>query len=315
MDRSVFVGIDVSKDRLDICVCPDEVSWSVSNDEVGVEELTAAFKKRKPVLIIMEATGEYSSVVAGALANEGFPLAIVNPRQVRDFAKATGRLAKTDTLDAKILAQFGEAVKPEPRALPDELTQELKALLARRRQLVEMLVSESNRLSFAHPTIRPEIKIHIEWLKDHLSRLDKELDMLIRSSPLWREKENLLRSVPGVGKVLSLTLLADLPELGTLSNKEIAALVGVAPFNRDSGVLRGTRRIWGGRARVRATLYMAALVASRHNPVISAFYLRLLQAGKKPKVALTACMRKLLVILNAMMRSSEPWRPDLHIMG
>lgn len=315
MKQSVFVGIDVSKEKLDIGSCSEEISWSVSNDEVGIKELLVKLKKLNPTLIVMEATGEYSSLAAGTLAEEGFFVAVVNPRQVRDFAKATGRLAKTDTLDAKILAQFGEAVKPEPRTLPDALTQELRALLVRRRQLVEMLVSEGNRLSSAYPTVRPEIQIHIEWLKDRLSRLDKELDVFIRSSPLWREKENLLRSVPGVGKVLSFTLLADLPELGTLSNKEIAALVGVAPFNRDSGFMRGSRRIWGGRARVRAALYMAALVASRHNPVIEAFYQRLLQAGKKPKVALTACMRKLLVILNAMMRSSEPWRPDLHIAG
>lgn len=315
MNKSVFVGIDISKERLDISALPEKMDWSVSNDDGGVKQLTTKLKSLKPTLIVMEATGSYGSLVAATLTAEGFPLAIVNPRQVRDFAKSTGKLAKTDVLDARTLANYAKTLKPKPRALPDALTQELKALVTRRRQMVEMLTAERNRLYSAAPITHPEIQAHIDWLKDRLGKLDKELKDQIQSDPVWTKNENILKSAPGVGEVLSFTLLAELPELGRLSNKEIAALVGVAPFNRDSGRMRGTRKIWGGRARVRASLYMAALVASRYNPVISEFYQRLIRSGKKPKVALTACMRKLLVILNSMIRKGECWKLDYYILS
>jgi transposase len=236
------------------------------------------------------------------------PVVVVNPRQVRDFAKATGHLAKTDTLDAQVLAQFAEAVRPTPRPLPDAQTQERAARLTRRRQLVEMLVAEKTRRGQASSPIQKQIQVHLTWLERRLRALDEELATAIRSSPLWREKDELLQSMPGVGPVLATTLLASLPELGILSRQQIAALVGVAPLNRDSGTIRGKRTIWGGRAHVRATLYMAAIVASRCNPMIRAFYHRLCAAGKAKKVALTACMRKLLTILNAMLRTRRPWQ-------
>lgn len=307
MRKPVYAGIDISKDKLDTFISSETEARSFQNDAAGAKKLTEVLKKNDVSLVVMEATGKYGSFAASFLASKGFPVAIVNPRQVRDFARATGYLAKTDSIDAKVIAWFAEAVKPEPRTLPDEQAEALKALMARRRQLTEMLVSESNRLNVSHLSIRPKIEEHIRWLKECLAGLDKELDDFLRSSPVWREKEDLLRSVPGIGKVTSCALLSDLPELGTLSRKEIASLVGVAPFNRDSGTLRGARRIWGGRSRVRAALYMAALVAAKHNPVIREFYLRLIQAGKKPKVALTACMRKLLVIVNAMMKNGTGW--------
>jgi transposase len=247
----------------------------------------------------------------GELLAVGLPTVAVNPRQVRDFARALGKLAKTDVLDARILAQFGEAAKPKPRPQPDAQAQELKALVARRRQLVEMLTAEKNRLSRATPRLHPQLKEHIQWLAGQLKELDQDLGWLVRATPAWRAKEQLLRSVPGVGQVLSVVLVANLPELGSLDRRQIAALVGVAPFNRGSGTLRGRRTVWGGRSPVRAALYMAALVATRFNPVIKAFYQRLLGAGKAKKVALTACMRKLLTILNSMLKHQQPWNPDL----
>jgi transposase len=237
---------------------------------------------------------------------------MVNPHQVRDFAKATGRLAKTDRLDAQVLAHFAQAVRPVPHSLPDAQTQELTALLTRRRQVVEMLTAEKNRLRATRSeVVRQRVQDHIRWLEQELAGLDRDLDHTIRESPLWCEKDNLLRSVPGVGPVVSVTLLADLPELGTLSHHQIAALVGVAPLNRDSGRFRGKRMVWGGRGRVRAALYMAALSATRYNPIIKAFYHRLCGAGKARKVALTACMRKLLTILNAMLKHRQTWVPDV----
>jgi transposase len=252
--------------------------------------------------------------VVGALVIVQLPTAVVNPRQVREFARATGRLAKTDAIDAQVLAQFGEAVRPELRPFPDAATQELSALLARRRQLVGMLTAEKNRLRTAAKAVRADVQEHIRWLERRLSDLDGQLAQSIRSSPSWRERDNLLKSTPGVGPVLSVTLLAELPELGTLGRKEIAALVGVAPLNWDSGHLRGKRRVWGGRSRVRAALYMAALVAARRNPVLRAFYERLVEAGKPKKVALTACMHKLLTILNAMIRHRTPWSVGHHAL-
>jgi transposase len=245
--------------------------------------------------------------LAAALAAADIPVAVVNPRQVRDFAKALGTLAKTDRLDARALALFGEGIRPEARPLPDAQAQELAALLARRRQLIEMLTAEKNRLRMALPRVRPQIEAHIQWLRGQRDGLDRDLTDLLRSSPVWREQEELLRSVPGVGPNLVLTLVADLPELGRLNRKQIAALVGVAPLNRDSGTLRGKRTVWGGRAPVRAALYMAALVASRFNPVIRAFYQRLCATAKPKKVALTACMRKMLTILNAMLKHRTSW--------
>jgi transposase len=261
--------------------------------------------------VVLEASGGLEVHIASSLVTAGVPVAVINPRQVRDFAKALGRLAKTDVLDAQVLAMFADMVRPTPRPLPDDQTRILSGLLARRRDLVAMLVAEKNRLPRATPMACRSIQAHISWLKQELKDLDQDLGDTLRQSPIWREKEDLLRSVPGVGKVLSITLLAELPELGSLGRHQIAALVGVAPMNRDSGTLRGKRTVWGGRAPVRAALYMATLVATRFNPVIRTFYLRLCAAGKPKKLALTACMRKLLVILNAMINHRCPWSPVL----
>jgi transposase len=264
-----------------------------------------------PALVVVEATGGLESPLVAALAAAGVPVVVINPRQARDFAKATGQLAKTDAIDAAVLAHFAEAVRPTPRPLPDAATQELRAFLGRRRQLVDMLTTERTRYPRAPASIQAAIQEHITWLEQQVARLDRDLDQRLQASPVWRATDTLLRSVPGVGPVLSRTFLAQVPELGTLNRQKIAAIVGVAPFNRDSGTLRGKRTIWGGRAPVRAVLYMATLVATRHNPVIQTFYRRLLAAGKAKKVALTACMRKLLTILNAMVKSQTPWQPLL----
>lgn len=312
VDSAVYVGIDVSKDRLDLAVRSPEgeiPAFRVPYDEDGLAEALSRLVPLSPALIVLEATGGLETAVAGVLAAAGLPVAIVNPRQVRHFAQATGRLAKTDRLDAALLARFAEAVRPEPRPLPDEQAQLLSALLTRRRQLVEMKVAEENRLSRASPAVRKSLREHLDWLKQQLDDLDGDLKKLLRESPLWRERDDLLRGVPGVGPVLSATLLAELPELGKLGRKQVAALVGVAPFNRDSGTLRGKRRVWGGRSPVRSVLYMAAVSAARYNPAIKAFYQRLLSMGKAKKVALTACMRKLLLILNAVLKSGTPWCP------
>ncbi len=309
-----YVGVDVAKDWLDAAQRPEGAPWRVSNDERGIAALVERLVQLRPALVVLEATGGMEMPVVGALVVAQLPTAVVNPRQVREFARATGRLAKTDAIDAQVLAQFGEAVRPELRPFPDAATQELSALLARRRQLVGMLTAEKNRLRTAAKAVRADVQEHIRWLERRLSDLDGQLAQSIRSSPSWRERDNLLKSTPGVGPVLSVTLLAELPELGTLGRKEIAALVGVAPLNWDSGHLRGKRRVWGGRSRVRAALYMAALVAARRNPVIRAFYERLVEAGKPKKVALTACMHKLLTILNAMIRHRTPWSVEHHAL-
>lgn len=308
---NVYVGIDVAKDWLDVAQRPGGEAWRVASDETGVAALVERLKGVRPTLVVLEATGGLQIPAVAALAAAGLRTVVVNPRQVRQFAGATGRLAKTDAIDAQVLAQFGEAVRPEVRPLPDAATQELSALVARRRQLIEMLTAEKNRLRLAAEKVRPNIGAHIRWLEGELLDLEGGLGDVIRSSPVWRERDNLLRSVPGVGPVLSSVLLADLPELGKLSRKEVAALVGVAPLNRDSGLFRSRRQVWGGRSHVRTALYMATLVASRHNPAIKSFYQRLLSAGKAKKVALTACMRKLLTILNAMMRHQAPWQHAL----
>lgn len=307
----VFIGIDVSKAQLDIFVRPLASRESVGNEAAGIKTLVERARKLKPALIVLEATGGVERAVTRALASAELPVVVVNPRQVRDFAKATGQLAKTDTIDAEILARFAEAVRPALRALPDEMSLELRALIARRRQITEMIVAESNRLSAASKSVSKRIDAHIRWLEAELERADKDLDQSISQSPIWRENEDLLRTVPGIGPVISRTLLAELPELGKLNRKQIAALVGIAPLNRDSGTLRGRRSIWGGRASVRAVLYMAALVASRRNAVIRTFYRHLRNGGKAPKVALVACMRKLLTILNAMVKHKTHWSENI----
>ncbi|MGH7360397.1 MAG: IS110 family transposase [Candidatus Methylomirabilales bacterium] len=309
VNHPVYVGIDVAKATLDVAVHPTAARWTVAHTEREVAALPTRLAALAPALVVLEATGGLERPLVGALAAAGLPVVVVNPRQIRDFAKATGILAKTDALDAAVLAHFAAAVRPTPRPLPDAATQTLAALVTRRRQLVEMLTAERNRLGSAPRALRAEIQAHITWLKRRLGRLDEDLNQAIRTSPAWRVQDDLLQSVPGVGPVLSRTLLASLPELGTLHRRAIAALVGVAPLNRDSGTCRGRRRVWGGRAAVRAVLYMGALVAVRHNPVLRAFYQRLRAVGKLPKVALTACMRKLLTILNAMLRQQQPWNP------
>ena len=302
-----FVGIDVSKAQVDVAVRPTGKRWTLPYDETGIEGLIPQIVDLEPALVLLEATGGLELPLVAALAAAALPVVVVNPRQVRDFAKATGTLAKTDTLDAAVLAHFADAVRPEVRPLRDAETQALNSLTARRHQVMTMLVSEKNRLGSAIGAVSPRIEAHIAWLEQELSDLDKGLRQTLRQSPVWREKDDLLRTVPGVGEQLSLTLLANLPELGTLNRREIAALVGVAPYNRDSGTRRGKRAVWGGRSRVRAVLYMGALVATRHNPAIRDFYQRLLASGKPKKLALVACMRKLLVILNSMLKNGSPW--------
>ena len=303
----IFIGIDVSKARLDVAMRPSAEKLSVSNDEAGIQALVKRLSELKPVLIVLEATGGLERSVSGTLGSAQLPVVVVNPRQVRDFAKATGQLAKTDRIDAEVMARFAEVIRPPLRPLPDEVSLELRALIARRRQLIEMMVAEKNRLSAASKAVRKRIAAHIRWLETELDRADKDLDHSIRQSSIWQEHEDLLRSAPGIGPVVSRTLLAELPELGRLNRKQIAALVGIAPLNCDSGTFRGRRGIWGGRATVRAVLYMAALVASRRNSVIRDFYKRLRDKGKAPKVALVACMRKLLTILNAMIQHKTRW--------
>jgi transposase len=309
-ESQLFVGIDVAKAQLDIAVRPTGERWSVPNDEAGIPPLVAQLQALAPTLIVLEATGGFQRAVVAALTVAGLPVVVANPRQTRDFAKATGQLAKTDALDARALAHFADAVRPTPRPVPDAQTEALRALLTRRRQLVAMRTAESNRLGSAPPpAVQADIAAHLAWLDQRLVSLDDDLDTTLRASVVWRERETLYRSVPGIGPVCARTLLLDLPELGTLSRQRIAALAGVAPFNCDSGTLRGHRAIWGGRAPLRATLYMATLVAVRHNPVLKACYERLLAAGKAKKVALVACMRKLLTILNAMTKHQTPWQP------
>ena len=309
----IYVGIDVAKVRVDVAIRPGGDRCEVSNDEAGIAALVVQMQELNPAALVLEASGGLELPLVAALAAASLPVVVVNPRQVRDFAKATGRLAKTDALNAAVLAHFAEAVRPPLRPLRDAETQDLNSLVTRRQQVVAMLVAERNRLSSAAMAVRPRVEAHILWLKQELDDLDKNLRDTLRRSPVWREKDDLLRSVPGIGEQISLTLLAYLPELGTLNRRQIAALVGVAPFNRDSGTLRGKRTVWGGRAGVRSALYMGAMVASRHNPVIRDFYQRLLSAGKPKKVALTACMRKLLTILNSMLKNGTSWQlTDTH---
>jgi len=307
----MYVGVDVAKAELVVAARPSDERWSVANDERGARTLAERLKRDAPALVVLEATGGYELAAVAALAAAGLPVVVANPRQVRDFARATGQLAKTDRIDAGVLALFAERVRPEVRPLPNEEAQELDAVLTRRRQLLEMLTAERNRLGQVagrgRRLVKKSLTAHIAFLERELRVADTDLGAMVRASPAWREKDDLLRTVPGVGPVLSLTLLAELPELGRLSRREVAKLAGVAPLARDSGTLRGHRYVHGGRASVRAVLYMAALVATRRNPVIRAFYERLLAAGKPKKLALVACMRKLLTILNAMARSGVRW--------
>jgi transposase len=304
----LFVGIDVAKAALDIALRPSDQLWQVIYDDAHVEALVTQLSELSPTLIVVEATGGLERTLVMALVVAGLPVVVINPRLARDFAKAIGRLAKTDRIDAQVLAHYGEAIRPSRRPLPDADTQQFRALVDRRRQLIDMMSAEQSRLNTSPARIRDSIESHLTWLRQQVASLDDDLDRLLQASPLWRERDAILQSTPGVGPVLSRTLISQLPELGDLNRKEIAALVGVAPFNRDSGTWRGRRTIWGGRATVRAVLYMSTLVATRHNPVIREFYERLLAAGKATKVALTACMRKLLTILNAMVKNQQRWQ-------
>lgn len=306
-----FVGIDVSKKWLDVGILPQRQTRRFANEEAGWQDLSAWLTALLPQLIVMEASGGFETGVATALGAQGLALAVVNPKHVRDFARAFGILAKTDRIDAMVLAAFAQKVQPPVRALADEERRELTDLVDRRRQLVAMRAQEKTRLTTATPMARVDIKAHIDWLDERLRRLDIDLTAKLRSSSLWRTKEQILNSFPGVGRVTVFTLLARLPELGTLNRRAISALAGVAPFACDSGQHRGRRMIWGGRADVRAVLYMATVTAMRVNPIISSFYRRLTEAGKPPKLALTACMRKLLCILNTMLRNNEPWKHPL----
>ncbi len=309
MNKARYVGIDVSQEYLDVAISDQKRVLRVRSDEAGLELLRRQLKDEGPELIVMEASGGYERRPATVLLGASLPVAIVNPRQVRDFARSVGQLAKTDAIDARVLARFAEVFKPTPSMLSEESDQQLHELQLRRRQLVEMIVAERNRLRNA-PRTADRIEEHLRWLEEEVKRTEEELDGLIHSDPELKSKAALLISVPGVGRVLALTLLGSLPELGLLNRKQIAALVGVAPLNWDSGKLRGKRAVWGGRAHVRAVLYMAALVASRRNPLIRALYQRLCEAGKPKKVALVAAMRKLLIILNSMMRSRTHWAPN-----
>ena len=311
MTSATFVGIDVAKAALDLAERPAGTHERYENDEAGIARIVARLQAQPPTLIVLEATGGLEVPLAAALAATGLAVAVVNPRQARDFAKAVGQLAKTDALDAQLLARFAEVVRPEPRPLPDAEAQNLSALVARRQQVIAMLVAEQQRLPTTLAALRPRVEAHIAWLRQERDELGRELRRQIRASPAWREDDDLLQSVPGIGPVLATTLIAELPELGHLNRKQIAALVGVAPLNCESGILRGRRIIWGGRARVRAALWMGTLVAVQRNPAIRTFYQRLVAAGRPKKLALTAAMHKLLLVLNALLRQRTPWHDSV----
>jgi transposase len=306
----VFAGIDVSKDTLAVGVRPSSEVFEVSHDAKGIDEALARLSRISPALIVLEATGGLETQLAACLAAGGLPVAVVNPRQVRDYARATGQLAKTDRIDALVLADFAQAIRPQARPLKDEATRELDDLITRRRQLVGMRVQEQQRQPHASRVMQKDLKRHITWLDRRIGQIDAELTARLRSSAAWRVKDDLLRSIPGVGPVLCATLLAKVPELGTLDHKALAKLIGVAPLAADSGKHRGARRTWGGRADVRAVLYMATVSALGCNPVIKAFAARLKQTGKEPKVVIVACMHKLLNIMNAMVKNNAPWHPE-----
>ena len=309
MSTEVFVGIDVSKDTLEVAIWPQEERMNFAQTDDGLSLLADFIQSFSPCLVVLEATGGLERAAVATLAARGLPVVVVNPRQVRDFAKAKGILAKTDKLDAEGIAPFAQAIRPERRPLKTLEAQELEALLSRRRQIVQMLTAEKNRLHSAPGWTKGDLRLHITWLEKRLQKIEKELGERIRKSPVWRVKDELLRTFKGVGPILSQSLLSGLPELGSLNRKKIAALMGVAPMNRDSGKFRGRRRVLGGRAEIRSVLFMATVAAIRFNPAIGAFHERLINAGKAPKVAITACMRKLLTILNTMMKNQTPWQP------
>lgn len=305
--QNIWVGIDVSKSQLDIYVHPSGTTSSFAQTDKGLEDLITMLKSLSPQMVTMEATGGFEISASVALTAAGIPVAVVNPRQIRSYAKAIGISAKNDSIDAKVIALFTEATKPQLRQFPDEQTRELHELLKRRTQLVDMLAMEKNRLAMSRGPVARNIKSHIKWLSVQIKDLNRDIENFIRNSPVWREKEDILKSVPGVGPVLAASLLAFLPELGKLNRRQITSLAGLAPFNRDSGFYRGRRKIWGGRSKIRSVLYMGALTATRCNPAMKAFYMRLLAKGKEPKVALTACMRKLLITLNAVYKTNSAW--------
>lgn len=304
-----YIGIDISKSSLDVATWGKETHKQYCNDHEGIRDLVTKMKEQEPNLVVVEASGGLEQPIVSELFMEGLPVAIVNPTRVRNFARSTGQLAKTDKLDARIIAHFAQAVRPQVRPLRTMEEERLKALVTRRRQVIQMITAEKNRTTTSHPTTRDLIQNHIAWLKEELKILDTDIVEFIENNTEWKEKAELLQSVPGVGPVTAATLLAELPELGNRNRKQIACLVGVAPMNRDSGKMRGKRRVYGGRASVRRALYMAALVATKVNPIIASFYERLLASGKEKKVALTACMRKLLVILNSMIHNRQTWSP------
>jgi transposase len=308
MKTEVFVGLDVSKQHLDVAVRPQGRHFVTPNNDRGIKQLVKRLVALKPRLIVLEASGGYEILATAAMAEAQLPVALVNPRAVRQFAAASGKLAKTDKIDAQVLAHFGEALRPEPRPLPDQEHQMLKAALQRRVQVVKMIGQEKNRLEKTFiPALRQDIQAHLAWLQQRLEQLDRDLNHQIRRSPLWRDRDRLLQGIPGIGPAVSRAVIAQLPEAGRLPGKKAVALVGAAPYNRDSGRFRGKRMIRGGRGYLRRMLFIAAVVASRCNPVIRAFYQRLLAAGKPKKVALTACMRKLVLIINAMLKNNQPW--------
>ena len=307
--EEIFVGIDVSKAWLDVAIHELAADFRVNNEDAGIASLVKRLKKLKPTLIVLEPTCGFEMLVVAELSHAGLPVVVMNAKRIRDFARAAGQLAKTDKLDARVLAHFAAAMRPPVRSLRSEEEEQLTALLTRRRQVLDMLTVEKNRLVTVRAKMRADIEAHIRWLANSLKALDKEIDAFVQGTPAWKEKDALLQSVPGVGTVTSATMLGMLPELGELDRQEIAALVGVAPVNKDSGRKHGRRRVYGGRADVRSVLYMAALAAKQFNPVIRKFYERLIKNGKEKKVALTACMRKLLVILNAMMHTNQHWHP------
>lgn len=308
MSTEHFVGVDVSKDKLDVAVYPTNQLFNFDNDQSGSEELVQILQELQPLLIVFESTGGYELLAVTTLYAAKLPVVIINARQIRNFAKSVGKLAKTDTIDARVIAHYASAVRPELRPLKDKVTQELTALVKRRRQIVEMIVAESNRLASAAKQSHRDIKTHIRWLKKRLDQIDNNIKGQIRKSPIFFKKDKILQSTPGVGPTTAATLISGVPELGTMDRKKIACLVGLAPLNRDSGRFRGRRMIWGGRAHVRSSLYMSTLSAIQFNPIIRQFYNRLRDAGKCNKVAMTACMRKLLTILNAMVRDQRSWQ-------
>jgi transposase len=307
MGETTFVGIDVAKDSMEIAIHGDKGHWEYANNEEGLTNLKARMKRLSPQLIVLEATGGYEVTVAAELQDSGFPVAVMNPRRIREFAKSVGILAKTDILDARVIARYAATVQPPPRVLPQEEVKRLNAIMMRRRQVIAMLTAEKNRLHKADPAVKHRVQGHVAWLEQELEDINKELKQMVAENPEWQEKDAIIQSVPGVGPNLSITLLADFPELGQLNRKQIAALGGVAPFNRDSGTMRGKRTIWGGRDVVRTAIYMSVFVAIRFNPLLKAYFERLRAAGKPYKVAMVACMRKLLCILNAMLKNHTGW--------